>query len=522
MAPRPESPRFILVIGGLFLIAYAAYQVGSSWMTALSSDLLMPSLTQPYPAPELTSIPLEPYPAAEDSGVPQQPYPDSEPTNTPPQAYPDVAYTNTPSQPYPGVEFTSTPLPPYPDPEISYTPTTTPILTATPTPIQTTTPTPSQPTLTPTLENFPTTTPEDDGYPGPEQTSTPITGDPYPGPEQTSTPTIASEREGTPTPTLTPTSLSNTPTVRPTQTEVPTLGSTPTPITALSFSEIQIIADGPVNQAVWLNNESDLALATLNGLIFHRLEDEAKILDDGYPILSVVYKTGDDQIAAGGGDSLIRLWDLSSGTFIKYLSGHMLGVVRLSYSPARGLLASASDDATVRIWDDRGILLNDLRGPNTRVVDMAISLNGQLVAAASNQHVHIWNPQSGDLLHTISQPEGWFTALAFHPNSQVFVTAYEGGRLEFWDTITWERRNFIPLQVPVQSLVYHPYGRVIAVGYKDGRIQIWDTHHDYLLADLSGHQGLTSMAFNPYEDQLVTSSLDGSIRIWDLAQLINP
>ena len=32
MTQESESPRFVLILGGLFLIAYAAYQVGSAWM----------------------------------------------------------------------------------------------------------------------------------------------------------------------------------------------------------------------------------------------------------------------------------------------------------------------------------------------------------------------------------------------------------------------------------------------------------------------------------------------------------
>jgi len=272
-----------------------------------------------------------------------------------------------------------------------------------------------------------------------------------------------------------------------------------------------------------LDEESDLALATSNGiLLLQPFADEPGILDEGISIVSVVYIPGDDWIAAGGRDSLIRIWEVSTGNFVKHLSGHLLGVVRLSYSSVRNFLVSASDDATVRIWNDDGSPLHTLRGPITRVVDMAVSLNGRMVAAASNQHVHIWNSQTAELLYTISQPEGWYTAVVFNPNSQVLVTAYDGRRLEFWDTATWERVDFIALDSPVQSLAYSPDGRLFAIGYADGRIQIRNSYYDFLLVDLVGHPEITSMAFSPYEDQLVTSSADGSIRLWDLTPLLNP
>ena len=61
MARESDSPRFVLVLGGLFLISYAAYQVGSAWMAAFPSSLSTGAVTQPYPAPEEITT-LEPYP----------------------------------------------------------------------------------------------------------------------------------------------------------------------------------------------------------------------------------------------------------------------------------------------------------------------------------------------------------------------------------------------------------------------------------------------------------------------------
>jgi WD40 repeat protein len=293
-------------------------------------------------------------------------------------------------------------------------------------------------------------------------------------------------------------------------------------VNALVFTEIPIL-DGSVHQVIWLDDESDLALATSNGLYLYQLSGNGpQILDAGAPVISVAYIPDDGWVIGGGLDALIRIWDESTGKFITYLSGHLLGVIRLSYAQAANFLASASDDATVRIWDSNGNLMYTLRGPITRVVDMAFSSNGRLVAAASHQHTHIWDSGTGELSHIISQPMGWYTAAAFSPDSRVLATAYDGRRLELWDTVTWERIEIIPLSAAVRSLAYSPDGRMLAVGYESGRIQIWDAYYDFLLADFAGHPKLTSMTFNPYDDQLATSSAEGTIRVWDIAPLLNP
>lgn len=549
MDRESESPRFVLVLGGLFLISYAAYQVGSAWMAAFPPTPSTAAVTQPYPAPE-DITPLEPYPELQPTSIPAYPYPDLEEFGNPAYPYPGIEPTDNSAYPYPGSEPTDIPATPYPDleptatsiesyPELDATSTpanVTPTMTPTQTDMVTTS------TATPTPTYIPTATPEDDAYPGPQPTlipnnpypgleqtvdpgNNPYPGpdatatpdnNPYPGPEQTLTPT-QEQYTRTPTPTWTP---STTPTLTPTPTPVvlPTLQNTPTVINSLPYQESRILEDGKVNQAIWLNDESSLGLATSKGIFLIGSDGaDPEILDAGASIASIVQITDTDQIAAGGYDSLIRIWDAESGGFIKYLRGHLLGVVRLSYSPFGQFLASASDDATVRIWDDDGQPLHTLRGPITRVVDMAASLNGHFVAAASNQNVHIWNPQTAELLHTINQPDGWYTAADFSPNGQVLVTAYDGRRLETWDTTTWNRKDLIPVNAQVQSLEYNATGRLLAIAYQDGRIQIRDTYYRLLLADLVGHPEVTDLSFSPDDGQLVSSSADGSIRIWDLS-----
>jgi len=238
--------------------------------------------------------------------------------------------------------------------------------------------------------------------------------------------------------------------------------------------------------------------------------------------MSSVAYIPDGLIAAGGQDSVIRIWDTYDDSFVTSLHGHLLGVIRLAYSQPGDFLASASDDTTVRIWDYDGNPLYTFRDAITRIMDMTISPNGQMVAAASNQHIHVWSPLSGELTKTITQPEGWYTAAVYSPNSQILTTAFDGRRLEFWNTSTWERIKFIGLDTEVLLLAYSPDGTMLAISYEDDSIQILDAVSLFIIADFAGHDNLTSMAFSPTNDQLLTSSANGSIRVWDILPLLNP
>lgn len=505
MEQKQEPPRFILILGSLFLFAYVAFNLGTAWMDSVSREIAAAYSPTPtvYQTPTVspTSVPdLRITPTITPGGGPPQTSKESGSATAVPTTSGRYPAPETPT----GGE--------YPPPATATTVSTTPTSQA------------DQPTATPT--NLPTDTPSatpnsGNGYPGPGEDT-----NPYPGPGSTATPrptqTATTGAEGSqPSPTPTP-----SPPAAPTEgTSIPGPRRTPGPaITELEFSETTIVIDGSVNQAIWAQNATELAMATSKGIYLYHSEDLKKqgTLDLGSSIASVAYTSNDDLIAAGGNDASIRVWDRSNKSFVMNLPGHMLGVIRLNFSQAGDFLASGSDDATVRIWDVSGNLLFTLNDPETRVTDLDVSSTAQMVAASSNRHVHIWSPMTGSLIRTIHQPVGWYQAVAFNPESSRLVTAYEDRRLEFWDTITWARTQVLPQKQRIQFLAFSPDGSMLAAAYEDGRIKIWDPWSLALLVDISGKDDITSMMFNPVSDKLLTSSADGTIRIWDLSPLSIP
>ena len=67
-------------------------------------------------------------------------------------------------------------------------------------------------------------------------------------------------------------------------------------------------------------------------------------------VLAMVYTSG-RQLAAGGSDNLIRLWDLGTGDVQYRLEGHTGSVAALAYDPKARLLVSGSFDTTIRLWN---------------------------------------------------------------------------------------------------------------------------------------------------------------------------
>ena len=49
--------------------------------------------------------------------------------------------------------------------------------------------------------------------------------------------------------------------------------------------------------------------------------------------------------------SVVQVWDASSGNILHTYTGHTDGVYTVAWSPDGKRLASSSDDTTVQVWD---------------------------------------------------------------------------------------------------------------------------------------------------------------------------
>jgi WD40 repeat protein/uncharacterized caspase-like protein len=255
------------------------------------------------------------------------------------------------------------------------------------------------------------------------------------------------------------------------------------------------------------------------------------------PILSIAYSPDGKLIATGSEDATIKLWNVETGKELRTLIGHIGAVNGLAFSPDGNSIATAGSDFVTRIWDVRtGTLTKTLEGHWNYLNCVAFAPDGKsIVTGSEDQTVKLWNAATGELKFSDGplrhyDPETVYkqeivpeavTSVAMNRAGSLIAAARNDKTVTVLSAQDGKRSKVLTsLASPARTLWFGNDGNSLFIATKEG-VEVWDVEAGTQTPMALEGAKETKRSINTASisaDRKFLATVDAAnIRIWDLS-----
>ncbi len=227
--------------------------------------------------------------------------------------------------------------------------------------------------------------------------------------------------------------------------------------------------------------------------------DGPEVLAAGDVVSKVTFSPDGTMLAAGNADAVLRLWEMEAedraGSLVE-LTGHNRPITDLAFTPDGRWLVTGSWDRTARIWDlasakrgaNRGssgaqAQLAVLRGHQQKINAVAVSPDGRRLATASaDATVRVWSlapAEPGRLLAKLRGHQDAVKAVAFGAEGRWLLSGSSDETARYWDLDAPDPSAAPGIlrghTGPVVTVMISEENLFLITGSEDDNARLWNT-----------------------------------------------
>ena len=243
------------------------------------------------------------------------------------------------------------------------------------------------------------------------------------------------------------------------------------------------------------------------------ISEQNQLVGHSEGVVGIAFSRDGSMLASASDDRTVKLWNLD-GQLLKTFEGHTGQVYEVSFSPDNRIIASASLDKTVRLWKIDGTSLRTIKAHTDCVRGVSFSPDGQIIASASaDRTVRLWKID-GTFLKTLEGHTNWVWGVSFSLDGQIIASASADRTVRLWKIDGTFLRTLEGHTDEIRRVNFSPDSQIIASTSADRTVRLWNVDGRHLKT-LEGHTDeVWGISFSPDGQIIASASLDKTVKLW--------
>ncbi len=204
---------------------------------------------------------------------------------------------------------------------------------------------------------------------------------------------------------------------------------------------------------------------------------------------------------------------------IRVLDGHSAIIRSACISQDGRLAVSASDDATLRIWDlESGRCLRTLQRDPYGGASVCLDSNGKFLISTDGNRLRVWDVASGECLRILEGHEDPISSVAINSAGDLAISGSRDGSLRVWEIGTGRLIHTLNARTTIDSVSLSVNGRLglCAGSVVEDKIFLFNTRTGALVQVFEGAPNwVDSVVLSADATLALSGGTLGTIKLWD-------